>query len=154
MLVRRAGNDDLAQVLDVWRRANTARGHPPDKARIDRVRAKLADPEALLVVAVDGPATVGMALAEPGRDDPTLCHISMVFVAPERWRTGVARRLLRAIAAAGTGYTRLQVWTRTTNEPAAALYRACGFAASGRTATLDTGEVIAQYVATTAAVAG
>jgi ribosomal protein S18 acetylase RimI-like enzyme len=149
VLVRRAQADDLPAAVEVWREANTARGRPPTAARVDRVRAKLADPDAVPLVAVDAGTVVGMALAEPGRDDETLCHIAMVFVAPAHWRTGVGVRLLDELAAIArqAGCSRLQVWTRAANEPAAALYRRCGFRASGRTTTLADGEPIVQYVA-------
>ncbi len=162
MIVRRAGAGDLAAAVDVWRAANTARGRPPDDARIEQVRAKLAAPKALPVVADDGGLLVGMALGEPAREDdgagppiPGVCFIGMVFVAPHRWRTGVGRALVRAVsaAAAEVGYDRLQLWTGAANQPAIALYSQCGFRPSGRTMTLPDGEPIVQYVATTADVA-
>jgi hypothetical protein len=54
--------------LHVWRAARTANGNPPSKARIDRVRKKLADTAASLLVGCDDDLAVAMALAEPYRE--------------------------------------------------------------------------------------
>jgi predicted N-acetyltransferase YhbS len=92
VLARLARPADLEPALEVWRRANTAQGKTPDQHRIARIRAKLTDPAALVIVAMADGDVVGVALAEPGRDQdgagqslPELCHISMVFVHPDRW---------------------------------------------------------------------
>jgi ribosomal protein S18 acetylase RimI-like enzyme len=189
MLVRLAADAaDHAGAVAVWQRATISRGRPPDEARIERVRTKLAEPDALVLVAVDDEAVdgdpvdgdavdgdavdgdavdrdavvgdavagtvVGMVLAEPGRyddgtgeRDPVLCHVSMVFVAPDRWRTGVGGALMAALAerAAAAGYRRMQVWTRASNHAAAGLYRRHGFRATGRTALLPDGEPILHH---------
>ncbi|WIX83944.1 GNAT family N-acetyltransferase [Amycolatopsis carbonis] len=104
---------------------------------MDRVREKLADPEALVLVAVVGGRVVGMVLAEEGRAEdgqgpvlPGLCHVSMVFVRPECWGAGVGAALLGALKERAAG--RLQLWTGVANERALALYRRVGFRASGR----------------------
>jgi hypothetical protein len=54
--------------LAVWFAARVAEGKEPDADRVTRVREKLADADALLVVAERAGRTVGMALAEPFRD--------------------------------------------------------------------------------------
>ncbi|MFF4598926.1 GNAT family N-acetyltransferase [Amycolatopsis sp. NPDC001319] len=101
------------------------------------MREKLADPEALVLVAVEGGGVVGMVLAEAGRAEdgrgpvePGLWHVSMVFVRPECWGAGVGAALLGALKERVAG--RLQVWTGVGNERALALYRRAGFGASGR----------------------
>ncbi|WP_235497522.1 MULTISPECIES: GNAT family N-acetyltransferase [unclassified Frankia] len=147
--VRHARGEDLPAALEVWQRANTARGRPPDVARVARVHAKLAAPDALLFVAEDGTEILGMLLAETGREDDgqgpeleELCHISMVFVDPGFWGQRMGESLLRALVdhARGSGYRRLQLWTGTTNRAAQRLYRRVGFVPSGRVARMRNGE--------------
>ncbi len=79
---------ELEAAVSVWREANIARGAPHGAERTDRIRAKLSAPDAVAFIALRRDI-VGMALAEPGRFDdgegeldPTLLHISMVFVHP------------------------------------------------------------------------
>jgi hypothetical protein len=81
-------SDELDSAVSVWREANVARGAPHGQERTARVHAKLSASDALAFVALR-PGIVGMALAEPGRfddgagePDPSLLHISMVFVHP------------------------------------------------------------------------
>jgi ribosomal protein S18 acetylase RimI-like enzyme len=147
---RLAQPSDFAAALDVWRRANEARDKAPDPQRIARVRAKLTDPAALLVVAVEVDAVVGMALSEPGRDAdgagpplPELCHISMVFVHPDHWGRRIGQDLLAVIAehSVHRGHTSLQLWTGQRNHRAQRLYERAGFRPSGRTHRLG-GELI------------
>lgn len=150
--IRLARPEDHAAALDVWQRANTARDKTPGLERIARVHAKLADPAAFVIVAECAGALVGMALAEPGRDRdgagdvlPGLCHISMVFVAPNHWGNRIGQLLLDAVgeqAAARKGHTLLQLWTGEGNERALRLYGRAGFRPSGRTGLLGTGERI------------
>lgn len=92
--------DELEAAISVWRAANVARGAPHGTERTARIREKLSAPDALAFVALR-PEIVGMALAEPGRLDdgageldPTLLHISMVFVHPAAQGTGVGRSLV------------------------------------------------------------
>jgi ribosomal protein S18 acetylase RimI-like enzyme len=155
---RRPEVAELPAALAVWRAANEARGKTPDAARVGRVRAKLADPAAIVVVAVDGgpgsgsdggPAgdgaaggtVVGMALVEPGRGDdgagpvlPDRWHVSMVFVDPARWGRRIGELLLGEVAAfaVAAGVRWLGLWTGAGNERARRLYRRAGFVPSGR----------------------
>ncbi|MEV4598877.1 GNAT family N-acetyltransferase [Amycolatopsis sp. NPDC049253] len=129
---------EFEQARECWRAANVARGKVPGRERVERVREKLADPEAVVLVAVEGARVVGMVLAEVGRAEdgegpvvPGLCHVSMVFVRPERWGVGVGGALLGALKER-VGYARLQLWTGVANGRALALYRRAGFRASGR----------------------
>jgi GNAT superfamily N-acetyltransferase len=149
--VRVASPADLDAARQCWRRANVARGKVPGVQRFERVGAKLADPAALVVVAIESPGVVGMAQAEPGRVDdgaldPGLCHVSMVFVDPGHWGRGIGGQLLDAVAEAARarGHQRLQLWTGTANERALRLYHHNGFRETGRTHHLATGEPIVQ----------
>ncbi|MGP4016238.1 GNAT family N-acetyltransferase [Saccharopolyspora sp. 5N708] len=148
---RLARPEDHTAALDVWRRANTARDKTPGPERIARVRAKLADPAALVVVAERAGELVGMTLAEPGRDRdgagevlPGLCHISMVFVGPDHWGNRIGQLLLDEVReqAVRQGHTLLQLWTGEGNQRALRLYDRAGFRPSGRTGLLGSGERI------------
>jgi GNAT superfamily N-acetyltransferase len=84
-----------------------------------------------------------MALAEPGRlddgvgePDPSLLHISMVFVRPAAQRTGVGLPLVLHIldVARSMGYHRVGVWTARENSPARRLYERVGMTLTGKTA--------------------
>lgn len=143
---------ELPAALEVWREANIARGAPHGPQRTERIREKLADPHALPFVALR-PKVVGMALAEPGRADggagdldPSLLHISMVFVRPDAQRTGVGLPLLLHVleSARSLGYLRADVWTATENAAARTLYDRAGMTLTGRAAPLRSGEQL-QY---------
>jgi GNAT superfamily N-acetyltransferase len=94
-----------------------------------------------LLVADDDGRIVGMAVGEQalsndGTGPPIegLCHVSMVFVAPERWGEGLGGRLVDALLeeVSGRGYDRAQLWTQNDNARARRLYEHRGFRPSGR----------------------
>jgi ribosomal protein S18 acetylase RimI-like enzyme len=133
---------ELDAAVTVWREANIARGAPHGPERTSRIREKLSASNAMPFVALR-PGIVGMALAEPGKfddgagePDPSLLHISMVFVHPAAQRTGVGLPLLRHIldAARSLGYERVSVWTAEENTPARKLYARAGMALTGKSA--------------------
>jgi GNAT superfamily N-acetyltransferase len=138
---------ELDAAVGVWREANVARGAPHGPARTARIGAKLSASDALPFVALrDG--VVGMALAEPGRfddgagdQDPSLLHISMVFVRPAAQRTGVGLPLVLRVleVAASLGYQRVGVWTARENAPARKLYERAGMTLTGRSAPFPSG---------------
>jgi ribosomal protein S18 acetylase RimI-like enzyme len=141
MTVRRMRVDELDAAVSVWREANVARGAPHGPERTARVRAKLTAPNALPFVALR-PGVVGMALAEPGRFDggageldPSLLHVSMVFVHPAAQRTGIGHALLLHVIdiARAMGCRRVDVWTAEGNGSARKLYERVGMALTGRT---------------------
>lgn len=152
MNVRSMRPDEIDAAVTVWREANIARGAPHGPERTARIRAKLSAPDALSFIA-SRPGIVGMALAEPGRFDdgageldPSLLHISMVFVRPAAQRTGVGRPLVLHIldVARSMGYRRVGVWTAQENSPARRLYERAGMTLSGKTAPLRS-SVALQY---------
>ena len=133
---------ELDAAVGVWREANIARGAPHGPERTARIRAKLSASDALPFVALR-PGIVGMALTEPGRFDdgageldPTLLHISMVFVRPVAQRTGVGLPLVRHVldVARSLHYKRVGVWTAEENTPARKLYERAGMILTGRSA--------------------
>lgn len=135
---------ELDAAVAVWREANIARGAPHGRERTARIRAKLSASDALPFVA-PRPEIVGMALAEPGRfdggvgePDPSLLHISMVFVRPAVQRTGVGLPLVLHIldVARSLGHQRVDVWTARENIPARRLYERAGMTLTGKTTPL------------------
>jgi hypothetical protein len=83
---------DHEAAIGVWRTANVARLLPPSAERVARIRVKLADPGACLVIGhTDASRDVlAIALAEPGRAQdgagsmiPGYGHVSMLFVHPD-----------------------------------------------------------------------
>jgi ribosomal protein S18 acetylase RimI-like enzyme len=145
--VRRMHADELDSAVSVWREANVARGAPHGPERTARIRAKLSASDALPFVALRQ-GIVGMALAEPGRfddgagdPDPSLLHISMVFVHPAAQRTGVGLPLVLHVleVAASLGYQRVGVWTAGENTPARKLYERAGMTLTGRSAPFLSG---------------
>jgi ribosomal protein S18 acetylase RimI-like enzyme len=144
--VRRMLPRELEAAVGVWRAANVARDAPHGAERTARIRAKLSASDALAFVAL-GQEIVGMALAEPGRLDdgagdldPTLLHISMVFVHPAAQGAGVGSSLVLHVldAASSLGYRRAGVWTYSDNTPARRLYEGVGMAATGKSARVFT----------------
>lgn len=107
-----------------------------------------------MLVAADEMEIVGMAVAIPARADdgagppvPGLCHISMVFVAPDRWGQRIGAQLVDAITAEARsrGYSRAQLWTHADNVRAQRLYERRGFRRTGREKDDDLGEPIVHY---------
>jgi GNAT superfamily N-acetyltransferase len=80
---------------------------------------------------------IAFAQATVARDDRTpvagLGHVSAVFVDPDHWRRGIARRMLDAAedAMRAAGHDRAQLWTLE-GSPAERLYAALGWRRDGR----------------------
>ena len=145
--VRQMRPQELDAAVSVWREANIARGAPHGPERTARIGAKLSASDALALVALR-PDIVGMALAEPGRfgdgtgePDPSLLHISMVFVRPAEQGTGVGLPLVLHLldTARSLDYRRVGVWTARENAPARKLYERAGMIPSARSAPLRSG---------------
>ena len=141
-----ASPEDLDVVMAIWAAADVTRRRPAGPQRTARVREKLAAGEVVLL-AHYGDRPAGMALAETfvddGSPDRSTGHVSMVFVDPAVWGSGVGTRLVRDLQ---TRWPRLSVWTRTDNRRAQRLYLSTGFVDSGNRSTLQDGEEIMQLV--------
>ena len=140
--------------LSVWRAANEARGVLPLPSRVARVREKLTDSSACLLVGCDTAGVIAMALAEPGREHdgtgairPGAGHISMVFVAPAWWGLGIGGELLDALhrEMRERDWRVASLWTRSSNEWARRLYEGRGYRVTGEVKQLPGGEEILQY---------
>lgn len=114
MELRVARADDVAGARAVWRAAGC--GEPPDD---------LAAAGALLVVAVDDGAVLGLGQGEMAAD---LVRVTAVAVRPDARRDGMASALIEALADAAypRGARRLTAVAGSGNEAAHALYRAVG----------------------------
>jgi ribosome-associated protein len=123
---RLARPEDRGPAVEVWRAARAAQGRRPNAEVVARVEEKAA--AGLLLLAEEGDRLVGMALGEPGRDDPTLLHLEMVIVHPDAQGQGLGTVLVEAIADAGweRGFRHADVWCT-----APGFYEACGFERSG-----------------------
>lgn len=157
-VVRTGGLADIDAAVAVWQLANTVRrgGNPVPASHEDRMRGYLAKTDSFLSVAEagDGAELVGMALGMQALDHdgagppiPGLCHISAVFVHPDRWGHRVGTMLMQSLLAEGRnrGYERFQLWTHADNERALRLYEGLGFARSGREQVDDLDELTVHY---------
>jgi ribosomal protein S18 acetylase RimI-like enzyme len=150
-LVRAGRAEDADAAVAGWRQAQAARrsGEPLPVGQDERVRGYLAKSDSFFVVADDGGRLVGMALGMQALEDdgagppmPGLCHISMVFVHPDRWGEGLGKLLMRRLVAEAEqrGFRAFQLWTQADNGRALGLYEGMGFARSGREKDDDLGE--------------
>jgi len=106
LIIRRGEPADVEPAVAVWLAANSARrkGLTPGAEQAVRARGHVSNPEAFMLVAEEAGDVVGMALgtqglADDGAGPPVegLCHVSMVFVAPDRWGEGLGGRLVDAL---------------------------------------------------------
>lgn len=141
---------DIDVVMTIWAAANATRKRPGGPLRTARVREKLETGEVVLLARY-GDRPAGMALAETFSDgsdgpegrDPSTGHVSMVFVDPAVWGSGVGTKLLRDLQ---TRWPRLSAWIRTDNPRLRRLYLGAGFTDSGNRSQLQDGEEIMQLV--------
>jgi ribosomal protein S18 acetylase RimI-like enzyme len=86
-------------------------------------------------------ATAIWNLALTALRNPSLLHISMVFVRPAAQRSGVGLPLvLHVLDVAGShGYQRVAVWTAEDNTPARGLYERAGMSLIGKSAPFHAG---------------
>lgn len=149
-----ARHEDHPAALRMWHAANVARGVVPSPQRIDRVRQKLGEADALVLVGHVDEQVRAMVLAEPWRDadgtGPPVAdrgHVSMVFVGPDYWGQGLGRGMLAALHAVAEqrGWTRTSLWTRESNQRAQRLYLRAQYRPTGRTGELPTAERVLEF---------
>lgn len=140
---------ELDVVMGIWEAANATRRRPPGPLRTARVREQVAAGE-LVLLAHYGDRPAGMALAETFHEGdggaapgPGAGHVSMVFVDPAVWGSGVGTKLVRALQ---QRWPRLSVWVRPDNRRAERLYRGTGFVDVGNVSHLQDGEEIRQLI--------
>ena len=153
--VRIGGPDEFRAGVAVWRAANDARlGRPLAASHEVRVRSYEDADGFFFVVAEDDGEVVGGVIGMQARADdgtgppePGLCHVSMVFVAPDRWGRGIGARLLEVlmVEARARGYVRVQLWTDADNDRAQAVFERVGLRRTGREKVDDAGTPTVHY---------
>lgn len=136
--------------MRVWRAANHARRRPAGEVRAGRVRTRIEHAE-LLLLAHYGNRPAGVLLAEDFVDEhgarpvpePGTGHVSMLYVDPAVWGSGVGTKLLRDLQE--RGWDRLSAWTRADNRRGQRVLLAAGFADTGNRSRLQDGEEIMQF---------
>jgi GNAT superfamily N-acetyltransferase len=90
-------------------------------------------------VAEEGDRWIGMATGLVDADDWSRPTLVGMFVEPAARGTGVGAALVDAVVdwARARGAAWLRLWVTTTNRPAIALYRRCGFRPTGQRKPLD-----------------
>ncbi len=95
-----------------------------------RLRAYLAEPVNLMIIAMDGDLVVGQAAAVIHKhpDKPDELYIDEVGVSPDWRRQGIARRMMQALFALGAERGCQACWlaTEVANRPARRLYQSFG----------------------------
>src|SRR4051794_38266647 len=106
----------------------------------------LAEPgeDDIQLVAVDGEEVVGWIAGGPAHEDdlePVAYEVRACYVAPNRWRTGIGRRLMAALMDQlnPRHWTHLVLWTARDAVPTNAFYASLGMVRDGREAILDRG---------------
>lgn len=96
-----------------------------------RIRAAIADPETMVLVASLAGEITGFAIMSFG--DQT-AHLMLLAVSPQRRRTGTGRRLLDWLekSAITAGIHRIRLEVRTSNAPARAFYYRLGYRCLGQ----------------------
>ena len=152
--IREGTTDDIDPAMAVFlvSHARGRGGIPVSAEALARARSAFDHPTTFTVVVEHDGEIVGFGLAMQALDDdgagppiPGVCHISMIFVAPERWGEGIGRLLVDAMMdeARTRGYPRTQLWTGIDNTRALSLYEHAGFIRSGREKDIDDGARIA-----------
>jgi ribosomal protein S18 acetylase RimI-like enzyme len=123
--------DDLNHVQSGWRVFEPRTGLRAEMQK--RYRAALDDPDARLLVAVEGGEVVGMAMGYVHRpslySDDVALELSSFIVRPSHRRRGVGRALTRAIGifARERGVERVTLKTFAQNEGALRFWKSVGF---------------------------
>jgi GNAT superfamily N-acetyltransferase len=153
---------DVDDAASVYERSNLARrqGHWPLRpARVAQITASLHDAAghdaSWFLIGRDGTEAVATALVHPFRADggsgnviPGTWFLSLIYVLPEQWGTGIGGRLLDAVIdeAKRRGGHHLYLWTHEhQNERAQRLYQSRRFAPTGHTMHDDEGQLISEW---------
>lgn len=142
--IRQGAAEDFDAAVAVFIRSNLARRQgvwPHQALSVARLEEGLRRSGSWLLVAEEGAALVGMALAEPMRDDVGAGAViadggflGYLYVVPDRWGEGIGGRLLDAVLedARTRSYRRIRLWTHADNERSHSLYLSRGFSPTGR----------------------
>jgi len=161
--VRPGTGADVDDAVSVCERSNLARRQGNWSSRPGRVAQITAslhdaaghDTASWFLVGRDGTEAVAMAFVHPFRADggsgdviAGTWFLSLIYVVPERWGTGIGGRLLDAVIdeAKRRGGHHMYLWTHEhQNERAQRLYRSRSFAPTGRTMHDEEGQPIGEW---------
>ena len=142
MEVRIAGPRDIAGIVDVHLRSSSAAyaGLPAAVLAVSAETRRLQWADALespgsqVRVVAEGPTILGIChLRLPPTDIQAVApaEIASLYIDPDRWGTGLGRKLVEAAraAAAAAGHLRLTLQVYEANARARAAYEALGFTA-------------------------
>jgi GNAT superfamily N-acetyltransferase len=161
--VRLGKGGDVDDAASVYEHSNLARRQGNWSSRPGRVAQVTAnlydaaghDTASWFLIGRDGGEAVAMALVHPFRADGGngdvivgTWFLSLIYVLPERWGTGIGGMLLDAVIdeAKRRGCYRIFLWTHERqNERAHRLYRSRSFAPTGRTMHDGEGKPIGEW---------
>jgi ribosomal protein S18 acetylase RimI-like enzyme len=152
-LRRATGHDALAvAAMHIEARRVAYRGIVPDAhldgadvatraARYDFDATGPGAPETWL--AVDGDDIVGFVSASPSRDEdlPGFGEVCSLYVAPDRWRSGVGSALLSQaeLLLGNAGFNEMHLWVLEDNDRARRFYERLGWALDGARKVIEIG---------------
>ena len=150
-----AGVDDLAEMVELWSRAQAARAGANRRVEtgviLALMRKRFAQRDAWFAIGRSSDRLVSIGHGVRAREDdgrgvpiPELMHLSLIAVEPGLWGRGFGRAMTEFGIARSfdLGYAAVQLWVHVSNERAKRLYRRLGFVASGRRKRDDGGELI------------
>jgi GNAT superfamily N-acetyltransferase len=141
--VRRTTEDDWEALRDVRLRAlaeapyafgsTLARERDRTEAEWRQWADRGRSGKGVTFVAVDDERFVGLAGGYPEEEHDDAVHLVAMWVDPAARRGGVGRALIEAVVgwARDRGARVVNLWVSDGNDPAIALYRACGFEPTG-----------------------
>ena len=120
---------------------------PAQRAAMWRDRLRGDDPSVETLVAIDGGAVVGFAVAGVARDDDAegIGELHAINLTPAAWGRGIGSQLLDAAEAGlrARGYDAAMLWVARDNDRACRFYEEHGWTADGAERT---GEVLGAVV--------
>jgi len=130
--IETADADDAGELMTVQRAAFLAEGEnygtfrlPPMTETLDEIRAVIADPDSVVLVARLGHRLVG---AVRGTVAAGTGYVARLAVAPDLQGRGIARRLMAVLEQALAGrVTRFELFTGSTSAGTLRLYHSLGY---------------------------
>ena len=84
-----------------------------------------------ILIAKDGERVIGFLGYGSDQNAPDTGELFALYVLPEYWGTGVAKRLFEAASEQLSAYPAIDLWVLKENARAIRFYQKCGFAATG-----------------------
>jgi [ribosomal protein S18]-alanine N-acetyltransferase len=120
--IRRLSYSDLPAVISIERRSF------PTPWSLAMFVLELSKPSGICLAATDGNELCGYLVCSRYEQ---VWHLMNVAVAPERRRSGIARRLIARLVEEAGGKLPFTLEVRVSNQPAIAMYERLGFRSAG-----------------------